>query len=209
MRIFRVKVGRLATNCYIVAADSSNEAIVIDPGDEAEEIVKVIERERLTPVLIVNTHLHPDHMEANKEIAEKFGIQAAIGEPEHKGFSIFKEYFEEYADHELEDFAIKVFLNEGDVVTAGKLELTVLMTPGHSKGGICLYVRLPDGQGEGVLFSGDTLFASTYGRVDVPGGSEEEMQRSLSRLMKLPKDTIVYPGHWKSTTIGQEQHLYV
>jgi hydroxyacylglutathione hydrolase len=202
MRIFRVKVGRLATNCYIVAADSSNEALIIDPGDEAEEIVKVIEREQLAPVLIVNTHLHPDHMEANQELAKKYNICAAIGEPEHKGFAVFQKYFAEYANHTLEDFALKIYLNEGDTVSAGDLKLKVLMTPGHSKGGICLY-------GDGILFSGDTLFASNYGRVDIPGGSEEEMQASLSRLMELPKETVVYPGHWKTTTIEQERHRYV
>ncbi len=201
MIIKTIQVGELRTNCYIVASEKTREAVIIDPGDEAEKIIGAIETEKFRPILIVNTHAHPDHVGANHELAEKYGIAAALGEDGYKLIEDFKNYFEEFSGLKIKDLSIEKLLKDGNVIEIGEIKLNVIKTPGHSKGSICLY-------GEGVLFSGDTLFAGTYGRTDVPGGSEEEMLGSIARLMELPDDTIVYPGHGGPTTISEERKLY-
>ena len=201
MIIKTVQVGELRTNCYIVASEKTKETIIIDPGDEAGKIIDAIEAEKLKPILIVNTHAHPDHVGANLELAEKYNIVAALGEDGYEIMGAFKDYFEEFSGLKIEDLSIKKLLKDGNVIEIGELKFLVIRTPGHSKGGICLY-------GSGALFSGDTLFAGTYGRTDVPGGSEEEILGSIKKLMKLPDGTIVYPGHGVPTTIAKERGLY-
>jgi glyoxylase-like metal-dependent hydrolase (beta-lactamase superfamily II) len=150
---------------------------------------------------MVNTHAHPDHVGANFELAKKYGIVAALGEDGYKLIGDFKDYFEEFSGLKIKDLSIERLLRDADVIEIGEIRLDVIKTPGHSKGSICLY-------SEGVLFSGDTLFAGTYGRTDIPGGSEEEILVSIARLMELPDNTIVYPGHGEPTTISEERKLY-
>ncbi len=201
MIIKTIKVGELKTNCYIVASETTKEAVIIDPGDEPEKIIQAIDAEKLKPILIINTHVHPDHVGANALLAEKYGIVAALGEHGLKLMKFFKAYFEEFSGMKLETLQIKRLLKDDEMVNIGDIELNVIATPGHSKGSICLF-------GGGNLFSGDTLFAGTYGRTDIPGGSEQEILESIEKLMKLPDDTIVYPGHGSPTTIGDERSLY-
>ena len=202
MIIKTIQVGELRTNCYIVASGKTKEAIVIDPGDEPEKIMDAIESEKLRPILIVNTHAHPDHVGGNFKLAERYDIVAALGEDGYKLIEDFKGYFEDFSGLKIEDLSIEKLLKDSNVIEIGELKFKVIKTPGHSKGSICLY-------GNGVLFSGDTLFAGTYGRTDIPGGSEDEMQESIARLMELPDDTKVYPGHGVPTTILEERKLYV
>ena len=201
MIIKTVQVGELRTNCYIAASSKTREAIIIDPGDEAEKIIDAIEAEKLKPILIVNTHAHPDHVGANFKLAEKYDIVAALGEDGYKMIEDYKGYFEDFSGLKIEDLSIEKLLKDNNIIDLGELKLKVIKTSGHSKGSICLY-------GDGVLFSGDTLFAGTYGRTDIPGGSEEEMQESIKKLMELPDETIVYPGHGDATTIAEERILY-
>jgi glyoxylase-like metal-dependent hydrolase (beta-lactamase superfamily II) len=201
MIIKTVTVGELRTNCYIVASSKTREAVIIDPGDEAEKIIEAIETEKLKPILIVNTHAHPDHVGANFKLAEKYDIVAAIGEDGFRMIEDFKGYFEEFSGLKIEDLSMERLLKDNNMIDIGELKLKVINTPGHSKGSICLY-------GNKVLFSGDTLFAGTYGRTDIPGGSEEEMQASINKLMGLPDETVVYPGHGSRTTIGEERKAY-
>jgi glyoxylase-like metal-dependent hydrolase (beta-lactamase superfamily II) len=201
MIIKTIQVGELRTNCYIVASSKTREAIIIDPGDEAEKIIEAIETEKLKPILIVNTHAHPDHVGANFKLAEKYDIVAALGEDGYKMIEDFRGYFEDFSGLKIEDLSIERLLKDNNMIDIGELKLKVIKTPGHSKGSICLY-------GNGVLFSGDTLFAGTYGRTDIPGGSEEEMQESIKKLMELPDGTAVYPGHGSRTTIAEERKLY-
>jgi hydroxyacylglutathione hydrolase len=201
MIIKTIQVGELRTNCYIVASEKTREAVIIDPGDEAEKIIDVIEKEKFRPILIVNTHAHPDHVGANFDLAKKYGIAAALGEDGYKLIEDFRNYFEEFSGLKIKDLSIEKLLKDGNVIEIGEIKLNVIKTPGHSKGSVCLY-------GEGVLFSGDTLFAGTYGRTDIPGGSEDEILDSINKLMELPDDTIVYPGHGKPTMISEERKLY-
>jgi glyoxylase-like metal-dependent hydrolase (beta-lactamase superfamily II) len=157
----------------------------------------------------VNTHAHPDHVGGNCRLAERYDIVAALGEDGYKLIEDFKGYFEDFSGLKIEDLSIEKLLKDSDAIEIGELKFKVIKTPGHSKGSICLYARLPDGQGNGVLFSGDTLFAGTYGRTDIPGGSEDEMRESIAKLMGLPDKTAVYPGHGAPTTILEERKLYV
>ncbi|MFH1826328.1 MAG: MBL fold metallo-hydrolase [bacterium] len=178
MKIKIVKVGSLQTNCYIVSDESTNEAIVIDPGDEAAKILPNLKGLKVRYIII--THAHPDHFGALDAVKHATKAKLLM-HPADEWF--FK------PDQEL---------SEGDEIKFGHIDLHVIHTPGHSPGGICLYT-------DGHLFSGDTLFSTTYGRIDLPGGSPHQMRESLKRLAGLPDETIVYPGHDETTTIGLEK----
>lgn len=190
MKIHTVIVGPLETNCYIVEDEKSKEAIVIDPGDEAEKILNFLAIHPLKVRYIVITHGHWDHVGANWELKEKTKALILIHELDVPMLSITNS---PKADR---------YLVDKDRIDIGDLSFSVLHTPGHTPGGICLY-----NEKEKVLFSGDTLFAGTCGRTDLPYSSEREMEKSLKKLLKLPAETKVYPGHGPSTTIGNEKSL--
>lgn len=199
MKIIQIDVGNLGTNCYIVGCRQSQEAAVIDPGGNAEAILSALRQEKLTPVCIINTHGHADHIAANAKVKEATGAPVYIHEEDapmllsaSKNLSGFigSGFTCPPADKELKD---------GDSVRIGSLELTVLHTPGHTQGGICLKI-------DDVVFSGDTLFAESIGRTDFPGGSYRQLLTSIKeRLMVLPDTVTVYPGHGPETTIGWER----
>lgn len=200
-------VGLLQCNCHIVGDPTTREAIVIDPGDEVERILKSIARHKLKVRAILNTHAHIDHVGGLKK------MRAATGAP----VLLHQEDLDLYRALEMQarwiGFAapevteIDEFLKEGQSVRWGGYELRVIHTPGHSKGSVCLYVPVNTAHIDGpVLFAGDTLFAGSIGRTDLWGGSFEEIMRSLrGKLMALPEETIVYPGHGGVTTIGEEK----
>jgi glyoxylase-like metal-dependent hydrolase (beta-lactamase superfamily II) len=201
MIIKTIVVGELDTNCYIAASERTKEALIIDPGDEAGKIIKTIEEDGLRPVLIVNTHMHPDHFGANEELIKRYGIPAAAGQSEKELIDKWGLHFKYFAGADIRTLGLKKVLNEGDTVSIGELKFSVIRTPGHAESGICLL-------GEGVLFSGDTLFYHDSGRTDIPGADEKDMEASLEKLMRLPENIKVYPGHGRSTTISKEAGLY-
>jgi glyoxylase-like metal-dependent hydrolase (beta-lactamase superfamily II) len=178
MLIKTIKVGSLRTNCYILADEQSQEAVIIDPGDEAELLWPKLAG--LTLKLIIITHGHFDHVGAINVLRQKSEAKMAahIGDPW-------------FGKPDVE-------LNDGDEIKFGSQLLKVIYTPGHSSGSISLYTP-------GHLFSGDTLFLGTCGRTDLPGSSERAMVDSLNRLAQLPDETIVHPGHGQETTIGAEK----
>jgi len=190
MIIHTLRVGPIRTNCYLVEDEKSKECLIIDPGDNAKEIIGAIEKDRLQPTVIVITHGHWDHVGANKKLKAKYGLPIMMNEADLFGLKI--------TDSPAPDHSLK----ENDAVKAGGLIFKVLQSPGHSPGGIALYSKE-----EKVVFTGDTLFKETYGRVDLPGSSPEAMVISLRKLLALPHETKVYPGHGKPTTIGNEQNL--
>jgi len=194
----KLVLGPLESNCYLVGSEAIKEGLIIDPADEAEKILKHSAELGLEIKSILLTHAHPDHVGALKEIKEATGAEVAI-------------HTDDAEELEKQPMAF-VFgpaypippppdrkLNNGDSLDVGDLNFTVMHTPGHTPGGICLL-------GHSVLFSGDTLFNYGIGRFDLPGGNYEQLLNSLSTvLMALPDDTIVYPGHGPDTTIGAER----
>jgi len=178
MQIKTIKVGSLQTNCYVIVDEKSKEAVIIDPGDEAEKILPEIDG--LNICYIVITHGHYDHIQAVGVVKKQTKAKILMNAKAAYGLK--------------PDQTIK----DNDEISFGSIVLKVIETPGHCPGAICLYT---DKQ----LFSGDTLFHSTYGRVDLPGSSPQAMAASLRRLATLPDETKVFPGHGWSTTIGEEK----
>ena len=186
MTITTLPLGMLQTNCYILS--EGNRCLVIDPGDEAEMVLALLERQDLTLEAILLTHGHFDHVGAVKTLAAEtdcrvFLCQEDLALP---GAMTAGPLF--HTD----------FYKEGDRLTLAGMTFEVLHTPGHTPGSVCLHF------GEH-LFSGDTLFAGSCGRTDFPGSSPAAMGRSLTRLSQLDENLKVYPGHGESTTIGEEK----
>ncbi len=198
MILKKVVVGPLGSNCYIVGSESNKEGMIIDPGDEAEVILRKVKDLGLEIRSIVLTHGHIDHIGALKEVKEATGAEVAIHTDEAKSL-------QGQSSSTLLGLAYPTplppdrLLQDGDSLDIGDLHFLVLHTPGHSPGGICL-------SGEGVVFSGDTLFNCGIGRTDLPGGNSSQLMNSIhTKLMTLPDNTIVYPGHGPETTIGTER----
>jgi glyoxylase-like metal-dependent hydrolase (beta-lactamase superfamily II) len=200
--IFRhLVVGPLACNCYIVGDETTKQGMVIDPGAEGRAILRAVSELGLSIKLIVVTHAHFDHVGAVPAVKEATGAQLAIHEADasmrlgpfaRMMASISGGSFPRSSQPER-------LLRDGDVIEIDSLRFTVLHTPGHSLGGISLY-------GHGMVFTGDTLFNYGVGRSDFPGCSHRQLIDSIKRkLMSLPDDTIVYPGHGPPTTIGEEK----
>lgn len=190
-------LGELDTNCYIVW-DDNRVAMVIDPADESEKILSVIQSEDLSVAAVVLTHVHFDHLLAAEEVCAATGAPLCIGRGDEDAlFDPIRNLSGVFQMCAPVCLKADKFLSDGDVLAVGDLFFTVLETPGHTPGSICL-------MGKGVLFSGDTLFYDSIGRVDFPGGDVPAMLESLRRLMALPEDLRVYSGHGPETTIGRE-----
>lgn len=199
MKLTQLTVGQLGVNCYIVSCEDTKEALVIDPGDNAEIILEKVAQENLQVKYIVNTHGHADHIGANNILKNKTKAVIAIHIDDVPMLDNPKLNLSVYIGASIISDPADIILNAGDIITIGNVKLSVLHTPGHTKGGICLLT-------EGALFSGDTLFAESIGRCDFPDGSMNDLIHSIqSQLMKLPDDIKVYPGHGPATTIGWER----
>jgi len=194
-------VGPLQCNCSIIGDETTREAIVIDPGDDIADILVLIQKHSLQVKQIVITHAHIDH------VGGAMKLRAATGAPivlNHNDYTLLKMLDLQAAWIGMESpgkVEIDHSLNEFDKVKAGPLLATVLHTPGHTEGSICLYFPA-----EKKLIAGDTLFAGSIGRTDLPGGSFDKIIRSLhEKVLALPDDTTVVPGHGPLTTIGDER----
>ena len=199
MIIKKVVVGPLEVNCYILGCDDSKEAAIIDPGNNADEIIRTVEKEGLIPKFIINTHAHFDHVGGVKAIQDHFKIDFFL----HNEDSFLVENASEQATaFGLEPISkpkVNKYVNNGEKITLGNKSITVIHTPGHSPGCVCYYL-------DNNVFVGDTLFAGSIGRTDLPGGSYETLINSIKeKLFPLGDSTIVYPGHGPSTTIESEK----
>ena len=194
----KLELGSFASNCYIVGDDTTKEGMIIDPGAEASHILQSVDTLGLNIIWIVLTHSHFDHIGALSEVKEATNASVAIHENDADTLQ---------NQSHMRMFGISMdnppspdrLLKDNDVIDIGNLHFKVLHTPGHTQGGICLLT-------DGIVFSGDTLFNFGIGRADFPGASYEQELDSIQRkLMVLPDNTIVYPGHGLDTTIGVER----
>jgi hydroxyacylglutathione hydrolase len=193
-------VGMIQTNCYLVGCEETLEGVVIDPGGHPQRILAEVERHGLTIKVVLNTHAHFDHTDANGAIVEATGAPLALHPLERPllqasgGAALFGLRADPSPPPDLE-------LHDGDELEVGKLRFQVLHTPGHTPGHVCFYESA-----EGVLFDGDVLFYRGIGRTDLQGGSWQQLMDSIQRvLFALPDETVVYSGHGPATTIGDEK----
>lgn len=201
MKVIKMEVGHLGTNCYIAYCEKTNEAAIIDPGGNGEELAALLQRENLTLRYIINTHGHADHIGANSYLKERTQALIAIHELDADMLSSAQRNLSIYIGSGITSQAADCLLKDGDTIEVGEMQFTVLHTPGHTPGGISLLC-------DGILFSGDTLFYQSVGRSDFPGGSHSQLIRSIQeKLLILPDDTKVLPGHGPDSTIGDERAM--
>ncbi len=189
MKIHSITVGPVQTNVYLVGDEKTKEAVIIDPADSPEDIMKMISESGFTVTKILLTHGHFDHIAALGEVAEKTGAEIYISEKdvellrdENKNASMLFFGLDIHFD-----MPVKTVKN-GDTITVGKLEFTVQETPGHTKGSVCYFA-------EKAIFTGDTIFAAGYGRTDLYGGEYAALRVSLMELAPKLKGKRIYPGH--------------
>jgi len=194
-------VGPLQCNCSVIGDETTREAMVIDPGDDIEEVLALIDKHNLQVKQVVITHAHIDH------VGGAMKLRAATGAPillNQNDYALLKMLDVQAAWIGMKDpgkVEIDQSVGQADTVRAGSLTANVIHTPGHTEGSVCLYFPA-----ESKLIAGDTLFAGSIGRTDLPGGSMEKIINSLhERVLALPDDTLVVPGHGPLTTIGEER----
>ncbi|MFA4991722.1 MAG: MBL fold metallo-hydrolase [Candidatus Omnitrophota bacterium] len=197
MLIKKIVAGMMEANCYLAGDASTRDIFVIDPGGDYSKIRKVIEKEGLRPMAVINTHGHGDHIGADGEFGVPIWIHRLdadfLRDPSKNLSGVF--------GFMLKTKSASRLLEHGDVLEIGNTALQVIHTPGHTPGSICL-------KGEGVVFTGDTLFCQGIGRTDFEYGSERDIARSIKeRLLTLDDGYVVYPGHGPSTTIGNEKRI--
>jgi len=196
--IRRLTVGPVEANCYIISCGADGKAAVIDPGGDGEMILAEIDGLNLVVEAIVNTHGHFDHIGANGLLIERTGAPLMIHEAALPFLRSAAENAGFYGLNIAPSPEPSRLLTDGDRIKVGETELAVLHTPGHSPGGISILA-------EDSIFTGDTLFAGSIGRTDLPGGDMDTLMESVRMILSLDDDTIVYPGHGPPTTIGSEK----
>ncbi|MDY0133323.1 MAG: MBL fold metallo-hydrolase [Desulforegulaceae bacterium] len=196
-------VGPIMANCFVIGCKKTREAVVIDPGDEDERILMALADEKLTLKYIINTHGHFDHVAANKAMKDATGAKILIHEEDAPMLSQLSTMAVSFGLSAENSPPPDRFIEDGDLIEFGELTIKVIHTPGHSKGGVSLYCEK-----EKVLFPGDTLFAGSIGRTDLPGGSYGDLIKNVrTKLFPLGDDVKVFPGHGPETTIGAERKL--
>jgi len=204
MIVRQLEVGRLAVFCYILGCEETKRAALVDPAAEADRILAGVESLGLTVDCIINTHAHPDHISGNADIVERTGAPIIIHEVEASWLSsLANKAFLTMIGGRTSPPADRT-VKDGDTITIGTITLSVIHTPGHSPGSVCLY------DGKKNLITGDTLFVGGVGRTDLPGGSMRTMMASIKdRILTLPDDTVILPGHnygpAPTSTVGIER----
>lgn len=205
MKVVKFAFSLFGINTYLVVDEATGKCAVIDPGmiddEEREAFTGYIKRNNLTLTHVINTHLHVDHAIGDAFVAREYGVPVAA----HEGDLFLGERIKEQAHsfgirEAVEDFEVTERLEPGDIIKIGEGELEVIHVPGHSPGGIALYDRK-----DGFVIAGDSLFAGSIGRTDLPGGNHAQLIAGIKNgLLTLPPSTVVYPGHGPATTISRE-----
>jgi len=197
LKVKKIISGQIEVNCYVVYDGDSKKSVVIDPGEDGDKVIKEIKAGGFIPEMLINTHGHYDHMLSDILVQKEFNIPLAAYEDEA---DMIKDPLKNASALFVPGGVSgnpEILFSDGEEVRLSFATFKVLHTPGHTPGGMCLVF-------DGFVMTGDTLFAGTIGRTDLPGGSYEDIMRSLSKLKKLPPETIVYPGHGSQTTIANE-----
>lgn len=194
-------VGPLQCNCSIVGDETSREALVIDPGDDVGDVLSILQKHGLKLKQIVVTHAHIDHVGGAMKLKAKTGAPILLNQNDHALLKVLDVQASWLGMRPPEPVVVDHSLTDGDNLTVGGITADVLHTPGHTEGSICLYFPA-----HRKLIAGDTLFAGSIGRTDLPGGSYEKIISSLhDRVLALPDETVVVPGHGPLTSIGEER----
>ena len=197
--IKRLVVGYLSANCYIVGLESDGQGMVIDPGGNPDIIIKALSESGLEITTIVLTHGHSDHIAALRDVQEKTGAQVAIHNEDADFLEGRGSYSSQFGIEYRTPHPPDHLLRDGDIVRAGSMMFKVIHTPGHTPGSICLYTG-------DKLFTGDTSFHRGIGTTLMPGSSRTQLLESIQyRIMTLPDETRLYPGHGRETTVGVER----
>ena len=198
-----LRVGPLQCNCSIFGDEESREGLVVDPGDDVDQVLAVIRRHQLRIKVIVITHAHIDHIGGAQKLKQETGAPVCMNDNDAELKKMLGVQAAWLGVPEPQQVDIDVSIKDGDRVVMGAAELHVLHTPGHTQGSVSLW--LPS---EGKLVAGDTLFRDSIGRTDLPGGDGRQILRSIhDKLLTLPPETVVIPGHGDNTTIGRERQF--
>ena len=201
VRLQCVRVGMFQTNCYIVYDEEKKEGIIVDPGDNGDYLKGCIEGLEITPAAILLTHAHLDPIGAVEDLKSAYNIPFYVGEAD---VAMLKDPRLNMGGFSIELGEGDRALKDGEILSLAGMEIEVIATPGHTPGGVSFYFK-----NEGFLLSGDTLFRYSWGRTDFPGGSERQLMQSIrEKLLPLPAETLVYPGHEGATTIKAERAVH-
>lgn len=197
-----IEVAPLDVNCFVLGCEETGEGIVVDPGGDADRIADLVARHGLKIRYVLNTHGHFDHVGANRQMVERYKAPLLIHRDDAELLQLVKSVSQRYGIPGGENSPVpNDYLVDGQEISFGTCCLKVLHTPGHTQGGCCFYFEQ-----EKRVITGDTLFADSIGRTDLPGGSHEQLLSSIrSKLFTLPDDVTAYPGHGPATTIGYEK----
>jgi len=196
-------VGVLQCNCSIFGDEQSREGLVVDPGDNIEQVLEIVRRHGLTVKAIVITHAHIDHIGGAQKLKQATGASVYMNQNDFQLQKMLGMQAQWLGMREPEAVTIDVPAADGDKLVIGTSEVHVLHTPGHTQGSISLLIP-----SEGKLIAGDTLFRDSIGRTDLPGGDGRQILRSIhEKLLPLPPETVVIPGHGPNTTIGREKQF--
>ena len=200
-KLIELTVGMVMTNCYIGYNDDTREAFIVDPGDDARRISRAVREQKLNVKGILLTHGHFDHIMAVPELKEEFGAPVYAHEAEEALLEDTQMNLSAPWVGRALSLSAERLLKDGERLELAGFEIQAIHTPGHTAGGVSYYLAA-----EQALFSGDTLFRGSYGRVDLPTASGADIARSINeKLLPLPEETAVYPGHERETTIGHER----
>ena len=205
LKILRVNSGFVEkTNCYIVEDEKTKEAMVIDPGGEVDKICELLDVLNANVKYIYLTHCHGDHIAGVNQLKEKKGGKILIHRDDAEGLHNLEVNLREYIGLPKEDIKADSRVDDNDILHIGDIKCKVIHTPGHTAGGSSLYF-----EEERLVFTGDTLFKGTWGRTDLPTSDFNKIMQSIcNKLLVLPDDTIVYPGHGETTRIRDEEPIY-